>query len=433
VVTQPGPSLLLVDDSPATIALLAAGLEADYRLFCATNGADAIRLAEQQHPDLILLDVVMPDLDGFAVLQRLRDHPGTAEIPIVFVTAARDIAAEEQGLLLGADDYVTKPVVLPVLRARIRNLLARSQAEARLRLAGSVFQHAAEGILVADENQRIVDVNPALCDITGYSREELIGQTPRLFASGRHDRAFFERLWQALRHEQGWTGEIWNRMKDGTIRPQWLTVATVRHRAGRISHFVALFADIGQLITRHEQLERQAYYDALTGLPNRLLFGDRVRQAIGHAERSGRLMALGLLDLDDFKTVNDHSGHAAGDDVLVEMARRLQRGVRKGDTLARWGGDEFVVLLPQLADVDECAEIGRRLLDQVQEPIDLPTTPVQLTASLGFALCPAHGTELGPLLHAADQAMYQAKRAGKQRYRLFGSGEAGDALSADPE
>jgi len=350
----------------------------------------------------------------------------------VFVTAAEDSDTEEQGLLLGAADYVTKPIMLPVLKARIHNLMARYQAEAHLRLAGSLFHHATEGILVVDDDQRIIDVNPALCGITGYRREELIGQTPRLFDSGRHDRTFFQRFWQGLKQEQGWTGEIWNRMKDGSVRPQWLKVATVRREAGHISHFVALYADIGQLMANHELLERQAYYDGLTGLPNRLLLADRVRQAIAQCERSCELMAVGLLDLDDFKTVNDQFGHAAGDGVLVEMARRFQRALRKGDTLARWGGDEFVVLLLTLADVGECAEVAQRMLDHAREPISLPTTRNRLSVSLGFAFCPSHGTEFEQLLHASDRAMYQAKRAGKQGYRLFGSGEAGDASSADP-
>ncbi|WP_237711193.1 EAL domain-containing protein [Oceanimonas sp. GK1] len=288
-----------------------------------------------------------------------------------------------------------------------------------LQLAERVIEASLESIVVTDANNRIVFVNPSFTHTTGYSAEEVIGRTPAMLSSGRHDAAFYQAMWNTL-HEQGyWRGEIWNRRKSGQLYLEMLTITAIQDDDGRITHFAALFTDITHIRENEDKIRRLAYYDPLTGLPNRRLLEDRLDLAIRHANRSKQHLAVIFLDLDHFKQVNDTLGHAAGDELLLEVSRRIRTRLREDDTLARLGGDEFIVLLPELNEPDEASRVARRLIDAIAEPFQINNHQFRIGCSLGVSLYPDDANSAEQLLHHADAAMYQAKQEGRNDYRLF--------------
>lgn len=311
-------------------------------------------------------------------------------------------------------------LLLAALWATLRSNRVLHENEASLRLAGGVFAHAEEGILITDASGHIVRANDSVSRITGYSQAELIGQTPRLFRSGRQEKDFYENMWQTLLAAGSWRGEIWNQRKDGTPYAQRTSISSIRDRDGSITHFIGLFSDVTALKNNQEQLEKMAYYDALTGLPNRLLLADRLKQAVAQSNRRGDLLAVCYLDLDNFKPINDRWGHAAGDRLLIEVARRLTQCLRQNDTVSRLGGDEFVLLLVNLADADEAGQVLERVLHAVAQPITLGGQAVQVSASIGLTVFPNDPTDPDTLLRHADAAMYSAKEAGRNTWRLYG-------------
>jgi len=302
----------------------------------------------------------------------------------------------------------------------VRDVTNRKLAEERLQLAASVFGHAREGIVITDATGTIIDVNDAFTRITGYSRQEALGQNPRMLSSGRQDAAFYTALWRALKDQGHWSGEIWNRRKSGEVYAELLTISVVRDTQGQVLQYVALFSDISAIKTHQSQLEHIAHFDALTNLPNRVLLADRLQQAMAQVLRRGRQLAVAYLDLDSFKTINDRHGHEVGDQVLVILAQRMKEALREEDTLARLGGDEFVVVLIDLVDTAACLPMLTRLLGAVAQPVQVGELTVQVSASLGVSFCPqAQDIDADQLLRQADQAMYQAKVAGKNRYHVF--------------
>ncbi|MBE0488988.1 MAG: diguanylate cyclase [Halomonas sp.] len=308
--------------------------------------------------------------------------------------------------------------MLLVLLMRRNRKLQRQREQ--MRLAASVFSHAHEGIMITSPEALIIEVNPAFSEITGYSREEAIGQPTSLLRSGRHDATFYAKLWNVLLDSGYWEGEIWDRHRSGRLYPQRLTISAVRDESGKVSHFVALIADITALKAHQQELEHLAHYDALTGLPTRPLLADRIRQAMAAARRHQQYMALVFIDLDGFKAVNDTHGHDMGDRLLIELGRRMQAELRETDTLARLGGDEFVAVLVELASEEASLPVLERLLHRVAAPVEIDGQRLEVSASMGVAFYPA-GEELDAdqLMRQADQAMYRAKRGGKNRYERF--------------
>ena len=300
------------------------------------------------------------------------------------------------------------------------DITARKLTEVELQLTASVFANAREGILITDANGNIIDVNPAFVRITGYQRGEAIGKTPRMLKSTHHSAAFFTRFWRDLTTNGFWEGEMWNRRKDGDIYPEILTVSGVRDDKGDVSHFVAVFSDISRQKDYERQLERLAYYDDLTELPNRVLLVDRLSQAIARARRGQTQLGVAYLDLDGFKEINDNCGHDLGDRVLVEVANRLREALREEDTVARVGGDEFVIVLFDAPDNPPQEVVVRRLLESISKPIAIDDQSYQVSGSIGLVRFNGdQDLDSDQLIRQADQAMYQAKQAGKNRFHLF--------------
>jgi len=306
-----------------------------------------------------------------------------------------------------------------VLQASVRDITERKQAEESLRITASVFDNTQEGILICDADNSIVDVNPAFTSITGYSREEVRGQNPSMLSSGRQTKPFYAKMWQSLTEIKSWKGEVWDKRKSGEIFASQLSISTVGDENGKVLRYVAVFSDITEIKNHQDELSRIAHYDALTGIPNRVLLADRMKQAIAQTEREQRLLSICYLDLDGFKPINDSVGHEAGDQVLIEVARRIGSTIRGGDTVARLGGDEFVVLLLGQEKGEESIATLERILLTIAEPISVNGKFHSLSASIGVTIYPLDDEEPDTLLRHADQAMYVAKQSGKNRFHIY--------------
>ncbi|HZF69779.1 sensor domain-containing protein [Sulfuricurvum sp.] len=299
----------------------------------------------------------------------------------------------------------------------VKNITERKKTEEKLKLLASVFTSAKEGIVITDTKGVIVEANEAYSLITGYSNDEVVGQNAGFLKSDKHDKAFYKNMWNELIRNKYWIGEIWNRRKSGEIFVERLTISAISDSEGKILSYVGLLTDITTGKDYESTLERMAFYDSLTGLPNRLLFAERINQAMMISKRLNSMMAVCFLDLDEFKPVNDDFGHSVGDTLLVEMAIRMQKCVRESDTVARMGGDEFAILLLNLNTVEECETIITKILDSINEPYILPNNEeVNVTASIGVTLYPHDNVPSDILLRHADQAMYLAKESGKNQY-----------------
>ena len=305
----------------------------------------------------------------------------------------------------------------------IEDITESRAREDRLRMAARVFNSSYEGIVVTDIDTGIVDVNPAFSRITGYSREEVLGQTPALLASGRHPREFFAQMWEALNTRDFWQGELWNRKKNGEVFAVMHSISAIRDDAGILLKYLGVFTDITESKLHEAELHRIAHYDPLTGVPNRRMMTERLTQAVARARRARNHLAVCYLDLDGFKAVNDLHGHEAGDRLLVTISERITAVLRAEDTLARLGGDEFVLLLSDLAESGDCRLVLERILEAASAPVPLDATAqsktVQVSASIGVAVFPADDVDADVLLRHADQAMYRAKEGGKNGYHIF--------------
>lgn len=300
-----------------------------------------------------------------------------------------------------------------------RELTERKRAEAGLRLADTVVKTVEEGVLVTDHDNLIVAVNPAFTTITGYTAEEVLGKNPRILSSGRHGKEFYMQMWQTLSATGGWRGEISDRRKNGEIYIEGLSIRLVRDEEGRVTHYVGIFSDISERKAAEARIQHLAHHDALTNLPNRSLFSDRLRQGLAQARRDKTRLAVMFLDLDKFKPVNDTYGHAVGDQLLKEVATRLQKCMRESDTVSRIGGDEFVVLLPTIEADQDAMRVAEKMLKVLNQPFELDGHSLHISGSIGIAVFPEHGSDEISLAHCADTAMYHAKSGGHNNAQLY--------------
>ncbi|WP_137817707.1 phosphodiesterase DibA [Pseudomonas sp. 2FG] len=289
----------------------------------------------------------------------------------------------------------------------------------RLRQAAAVFEATQEGVLVTDAQTRISHINPAFSRITGYQQGEILGATPKLLKSGRHDPSFYQQLWRSLHQHGSWSGEVWNRRKNGEVYPQWQCIRVIHDEQGRISHYVAVFSDLSALKRSQYELDYLAHHDPLSDLPNRLLFTERVEQALGHGRRDKPGGAVLLIDLDHFKHINESLGHSAGDQLLKQVGERLQAQLHEGMTLARLGGDEFGLLCEGCHRPEQAAAIAERLLAALRRPFKLEGQELFIGASLGLSLFPGDAQNVEQVLRNADSALFKAKHNGRATYAFY--------------
>ncbi len=437
-------NILVIDDNPAKrLALVSVLEELNQNIVIAESGRDALRHLLNHDFAVILLDVQMPVMDGFETARMIRSRQQSESTPIIFVTAyARGETDMVEGYSLGAVDFIFTPIIPEILRAKVSvfvdlynniqvikqheehlellvaqrtadltaEIAERKQAEIAIRKLSSAMEKVADSIFITDANGVIEYINAAFENITGFSRTEVIGNTPRVIKSGKHDVQFYQQVWNTLLKGEVYRNVFINRRKDGRLYHEAVTITPLSDENGKITHYISSGKDITESIHSQERLHHLAHHDVLTGLPNRILFVDRLKHALKRAEKRKRTVAILFLDMDRFKLVNDTLGHEAGDKLLRAMASRLLACVREGDTVARFGGDEFVGFLNDVATQQDVVLIVDKLLDALTPPFMIDGHELFISGSIGISLYPDNGTDTQTLMKNADIAMYRAKQ-----------------------
>jgi diguanylate cyclase (GGDEF)-like protein/PAS domain S-box-containing protein len=315
-------------------------------------------------------------------------------------------------------------VVLTFLSWRYaRTALEKNRLLDHLSLHATVMENATNGIMITDSKNSIVSINNAFTELTGYTADEVIGHDPSILASGRHGKTYFSDMWHSLEEHGHWEGEMWNRHKNGELYPEWVSITAVLNQHGELVNYIGIFSLLSEQKNTEERLRELANSDHLTGLINRNLFMDRTAQALITARRSHSKTAVLFLDLDSFKPINDSLGHGAGDHVLREMAKRMQESVRGSDIVARFGGDEFVILLTGLRDVEEAGVVAEKIIHSISQPMEYNGVECRVGASIGISVCPDNAETVDELVRYADIAMYAAKEGGRGRYSYYQDGQ----------
>ena len=426
----------LVDTTQADAAAQALSDQQDQLMAILNNSADAIRLLDAKGKLVFANDALFALLG----LRRRRGDTGHAmpRIPADIARRWRDddrkalsasgSGQSEESLHIGAREVVLETRRIPIqgedgetrlLCATSADVTERRRAETQLRLAAQVFEASGEAIMITDGLGNIISVNPAFTRITGYAPNEVIGHSPRVLSSRQQDKEFYRKMWTTINESGRWHGEIWNRRKNGEVFPEWVSISTVADADGKPRNYIAIYTDISERKASEERVRYLAQYDFLTDLPNRALFADRLKQAIGAAQRDGSRLALMFIDLDHFKTINDSLGHNVGDLLLREVAQRLKAAIRVSDTVSRQGGDEFLLLVPGIESVNGAAHIAQKLTEIIAEPYHFDGRKLVVTPSIGIALYPEDGDEMANLIRNADAAMYHAKQGGRNAYQFF--------------
>lgn len=559
------PLLLIIDDDPAIRILVGEALAPHgFTVESAESGERGLVVYEEAHPDIILLDINMPGIDGIEVCRTIRTLPQGRHVPILILTGSDETQSIDEAYQAGASDFITKPINWPVLIHHVRYmlragqaitdqyndirlqallgslmalkcgsfdsleemagqtinviaseplvqsfsrscalylmndealmlagqtdpglthyperinglptqslvagftqwqslslieadrllgvliytpstdngagtrifkriaekltlLLARIQSELEIRLTASVFANTLDGIAITDAQGVLLRVNSAFEAITGYASKDVMGKKINILKSGKQDELFYRSLWNGLQKTGKWQGEIWNKRKNGEIYPEWLSITAIANSQGHVAQYIAVFTDISNQKAQEQEIRKLAYFDDLTGLANRTLLSDRLRIALAQSDRTGDSVALLFIDLDRFKNINDTLGHSVGDQLLMTIAVRLKKMFREADTVARQGGDEFIVLLTNLrgekSDAElHTAQVAEHVRKVLASPIHLAHHELTVSGSIGIAFYP-HDAETGnDLIKHADTAMYVAKEKGRNRFKLF--------------
>ncbi len=405
-----------------------------YKVAQHINGAEVLVSVKKIPVADWYLAAILPTEEAFKSITKLQDHTILAAIIFTLLVGGltwlmlnRQLAPIFSTLHTLANLSDTTQL-LPITRKDEigdlitgfnRLLITLREREEKLNLAASVFTHASEGIMITDTSGSIIEVNDTFCTITGYNREEVVGKNPRFLQSGRQTADFYTSMWTSLLETKHWHGEIWNRRKTGEVFAELATISAICDANGKAHSYVALFTDITAMKDHQQQLEYIAHYDVLTNLPNRVLLSDRLQQFMQQCERRKLSLAVVYLDLDGFKAINDTHGHQMGDELLITLSLRMKEALRNGDTIARIGGDEFVAVLVDIEKMTDCEPVLVRLLQASAYPVTVKNTILQVSASIGVTLYPQDGVDADLLMRHADQAMYIAKQAGKNRYHLF--------------
>jgi diguanylate cyclase (GGDEF)-like protein/PAS domain S-box-containing protein len=433
------PVILVVDDQPQNIELLEAYLVSQgYEIVRAANGDEALGKLSGNQIDLLLLDVMMPGIDGFEVIRRVREDDTYRLLPIILVTALRETVDRVKGIEAGCDDFISKPIDKAELLARVRSMLklkayndfmsnyrkelevTKISADEAREYAESIINTVREPLIALDQDLRIVKVSRSFYDVFKVKPEETIGQLIYDLGNKQWDIPKLRELLETILPEKATFENYEVEHEFATIgrRVMLLNARQIQRMSGKERIILLAIEDITERKQSEEKIQQMAFHDSLTGLPNRKLFSDRLGIALIHAQRNQEKVGIVMLDLDNFKDVNDTLGHDAGDIVLKAAAMRLSAELRKVDTVTRFGGDEFVLILPDLKVIEDAIPVAQKIVDSFRKSFLIETKQLIVTMSMGIAVYPNDGTDEAMLLKNADIAMYQAKQAGRDRYQL---------------
>lgn len=420
----------------------------------------ALMTVRERLPELILLDIVMPDMDGVEICRRLKVHQATRDIPVILLATHGEMLERMKGLALGVQDYIAKPYLAAEVLLRVRTQLElrslradmekrvrqrtaqietaanalrdeinmRRKAEEALELAGKVFEASIDGIMVTDVGGAIMAVNPAFTRITGYAGEDVLGKSPSLLKSDRHDEQFYKSKWASIKESGYWTGEVWNKRRDGNVSPMLETISACMDKNGNVTNYISVIVDISEMKDAQTLIKFLAYHDPLTGLPNRIVAREHFDDVTGEARANGNMVAVICFDIDRFKVINDSIGHAIGDQVLKILAGEFLSNLHDSNKVTRQGGDEFLLVSGNIENREQAAAIARGIIRLVNQELNVEGHRLSISASLGIALYPDHGETLDDLLRNAENALYQAKKDGGNTYRFFTEDMSRDAM-----
>lgn len=386
-------------------------------MFFADNIETGLEYWRHQQPDVTLTEIAGATIDGLEMSRQIKE--GDPDAAVIVISSSAETEHLRMAINVGVDGYIFKPVDPVLLLDVVTRCLRDRKRVLDLEMGHMVFEVANEGILVTDEEPRIVAVNPAFSEITGYRPDEVIGQKTNLLSAGLHPPEFYRAMWDTLKTHGRWSGEIINRRKDGVVFSEWLSIAAVDGEFQRAKRYVGLISDISNRKKEEEHIRRLAHFDSLTGLPNRVLFNDRLQRALVRAKRYRQTLAVLYVDLDHFKDINDNYGHAVGDEALKIAAARMLSTLRQNDTVSRRGGDEFVVIIELNEHPEGVGNVCNKLINELKQPFQFGDIQLELGASIGVATFPVDATEPEVLLAAADAALYGAKAAGRGVFRFF--------------
>lgn len=426
-------SILLVEDAVGVARLVERlVVNAGFDVHRVAGGQEALDWLDQQQPVLMLLDFTLPDMTGRDVVEHLQAKG--RNVPFIIITGNGDERVAVAMMKLGAIDYVIKDeaflTLLPTVvtqaceRLDMQRRLADaenrlSEREQHLRKLSRAIEQSPSMLMITDIEGHIEYVNPAFCQVTGYAAEEVIGQPSSMLSSNNHQNDFYRELWETIRQGKDWRGEFFNRRKDGDCYWERAAISPVKDGDGQITHFLKVSEDVTARKSADETIYSLTYYDSLTGLPNQILFRDRLGQALAGAQRSGEKVAVAVVDIDQFQRINNAFAHGFGDKVLKECARRLSDNLRREDTVARFWGDSFLLALPHLRGEQDAARIACKILAAFIPPFDVDHREIFLTVSMGLALFPHDGTAVDILLKNAETALGRSKESGPNSFQLY--------------
>lgn len=416
-------SALLVENDSDTRNYLSQFLSRKVdKLFCANNGEEGLHLFIKHRPALIIADIQLPGMSGLALTEKIRELD--SEVPIILTSGhenwnIRPSEKVEALQSLAVNKFLPKPVDSSKLLDAIQYCIEQFNHVKNLHLSASLFLSSPLAMTITDASRNIIAINPAFTQITGYTLDEVMGCNPRILSSGRHDASFYTQMWKCINATGHWCGEVWNRRKDGTVFLEWINITAIYDGDGNVCNYASIFSDITQRTYAEEKIRHLAHHDALTGLPNRSLFFDRLSQSLLQAERYRKSVAVIYLDVDHFNIINDTLGHSVGDLLIGEVASVLQKAAGESDTVSRLGGDEFAILVPEIGDEKNVSRIADKIFTATSRIYHVAGKELRVGVSMGISLYPRDGRDAETLLKRADNAMYQAKREGRNRYQIF--------------
>ncbi|MES0489338.1 MAG: EAL domain-containing protein [Leptospirales bacterium] len=440
------PLILIVDDKSENIIVLENLLEDfDVRLFSAQSGNEALELCLQHDFSLIMMDVSMPEMDGFEASKLIQTR---RDVPIIFITAfAKDWSSELKGYESGAIDYITKPIDPVIIKSKVKILLElnykskellriseklssinssllneiveRKLAQEKVRKFSLAIEQSPVSILITDIEGNIEYINSKFCHVTGYSHNEVMGKNPRFLKSGKMPQEGYKHLWQKISKGDTWTGELLNKKKDGGLIWERTKITPIKDGKDQITHYLGVYEDITEEKAQEEKLLRMAYFDELTGLPSRSMHLARLAHEISRTKRTENKVALFFIDLDGFKNINDIYGHSLGDQLLISVAERMKEATRISDNITRIGGDEFCVIISDVQVPMEVETAAKRIIKAFAEPFQIEHKKISITCSIGIALYPDDAEDPEDLYSKADTAMYKVKNSGRNHYQYF--------------